>query len=194
VPLDLLSAERYRSAADARGSVATEASVRCNGGFGSSHVRMDRTVMSTHTLTDLVAAFRALALSKEDWTHLAHLRVGAWHVHHFGFAAALEMLRAGIRRLNDFHGTSNSTSSGYHETITVAYARLIEQFLSSFEVDVPVERRVDLLTESPLAERSVLLRFWSRDLLMSPRARAEWVPPDLAPLAVPLRALPRIGP
>jgi hypothetical protein len=28
----------------------------------------------------------------------------------------------------------------------------------------------------------VLFRFWSRDLLLSPKARAEWVPPDLAPL------------
>ena len=150
--------------------------------------------MSTHTLTELVAAFRAHNLPKEEWTHLAHLRVGAWHVHHFGFAAALDMLRDGIRRLNDFHGTVNSTSSGYHETITVAYARLIEQFLSMFDADVPLERRVGLLTESLLAERSVLLRFWSREELMSPRARAEWVPPDLAPLALPPLALPRIGP
>jgi len=95
------------------------------------------------------------------------------------------MLRAGIRRLNDFHGTLNSTESGYHETITAAYVRLIEGFLALFEAGVPLERQVDLLIESPLAERSVLLRFWSRELLMSARARAEWVPPDLAPLEVP---------
>jgi hypothetical protein len=74
----------------------------------------------------------------------------------------------------------NSSSSGYHETITVAYVRLIEQFFTAGE---PVERLID----GPLAERAVLLRFWSQDLLMSARARAEWVPPDLAPLSLPRR-------
>ena len=133
-------------------------------------------------LTDLVAAFRDCTLPKQEWTHLAHLRVGAWHVHHFGGPAALAMLRAGIRRLNDSHGTPNSSDSGYHETITVAYVRLIEEFLAGVEDGLPLERRVELLTESPLADRPVLFRFWSRDLLLSARARAEWVPPDLAPL------------
>ena len=115
---------------------------------------------------------------------MAHLRVGAWHVHHHGAVAALPMLRSGIRKLNDHHGTLNSPSSGYHETITVAYVRLIEAFLSAFDMRVALEHRVDALIGSPLAERSVLFRFWSRDLLMSARARAEWVPPDRAPLAV----------
>lgn len=106
-------------------------------------------------------------------------------MHHFGLEAAIEMLRADIRCLNESHGTLNSTSGGYHETITVAYARLIEQFLSGFDADVPLEHRIELLIDSPLAERSALLGFWSRELLMSPQARAAWVPPDLAPLAVP---------
>ena len=135
-----------------------------------------------HSLDGLVAAFRSSTLPKEDWTHLAHLRVGAWHVHGYGRKAALEMLRVGIRRLNDSHGTENSADSGYHETITVAYTILIERFLAGFAAGVPLERRVEVLIESPLAERSVLFKFWSRNLLMSARARAEWVPPDLAPL------------
>jgi hypothetical protein len=150
--------------------------------------------VSTYTLVELVAAFRAHSLPKEEWTHLAHLRVGAWHVHHFGCDAAIEMLRVDIQKLNDAHGTSNSHNSGYHETITAAYARLIAQFLAMFEADVLLERRVDLLTKSALADRSALLKFWSRDVLMSPRARATWVPPDLAPLAMSPPALPRRGP
>jgi len=141
------------------------------------------------TLTDLVAAFRACSLPKEEWTHLAHLRVGAWHVHHFGGAAALALLRTGIRRLNDSHGTPNSNDTGYHETITIAYVRLIEEILAGLDAGLPLERRVERVTHGPVAERSVLFRFWSRDLLMSARARAEWVPPDLAPLATPVEPL-----
>jgi hypothetical protein len=103
------------------------------------------------------------------------------------------MLRDEIKRLNDHHGTVNSPTSGYHETITAAYVHLIDSFLSAFEANVALEQRVVLLTDGPIGERSVLLRFWSRDLLMSARARAQWVPPDLASLAVPPEALPRFG-
>jgi hypothetical protein len=106
-------------------------------------------------------------------------------VHEHGVHDALAMLRSGIRRLNDHHGTPNSPSSGYHETITIAYVRLIAAFLSSFDENLPLERRVEALVAGPLAERSVLFGFWSRDWLMSARARSEWVPPDLARLAVP---------
>jgi hypothetical protein len=145
------------------------------------------------SLDDLVAAFRACTLPKAAWTHHAHLRVGTWHVHHHGPAAALPLLRAGIRRLNDSHGTVNSAMSGYHETITAAYVLLLDEFLRAFDADVPLDRRADLLVDTPLADRAALLSFWSRDLLMSERARAEWVPPDLAPLALPAAVRERLG-
>ncbi len=57
--------------------------------------------------------------------------------------------------------------------------RLIEVFLSRFELGAPLERRVEALLASPLGQRSALLEFWSRERLMSPAARASWVPPDL---------------
>ena len=146
--------------------------------------------MSALSLSDLVAAFRLCTLPREQWTHLAHLRVGAWHVHHFGAKSALEMLRAGIRTLNEHQGTLNSPTGGYHETITAAYVRLIESFLSKFDATVSLEHRIDFLIAGPLAEKSVLLRFWSRELLLSTEARAQWTAPDLAPLEVPPEALP----
>jgi hypothetical protein len=133
-------------------------------------------------LDDLAAAFRTCALPRDAWTHEAHLGVGAWHVHHHGAAAALEMLRAGIRRLNDHHGTVSSASSGYHETITAAYVRLIELSLAAFPDEVTLEARFDALVAGPLGQRTVLARFWSREVLMSAEARARWVPPDLKPL------------
>jgi hypothetical protein len=136
-------------------------------------------------LDELVAGFRTCTLRREQWTHEAHLKVGAWHVHHHGAEVALEMLRSGIRRLNDHHGKVNSTTSGYHETITVASVRLIEAFLATFATptdEATLEARVATLIAGPLGERAVLSKFWSHELLMSARARARWVPPDLAPL------------
>jgi hypothetical protein len=140
--------------------------------------------MASRSLDELAAAFHSCTLPRDEWTHTAHLRVGAWHVHHHGATEALALLRTRIRRLNEHHGTANTATGGYHETITAAYVRLIEEFLATFARDVPLEERVDALLAGAIGERSVLLRFWSKEVLGSPRARAEWVDPDLRPLAL----------
>jgi hypothetical protein len=133
-------------------------------------------------LDDLVARFLAGTLPRQEWTHAAHLSVGLWHVHRFGPDGAAARLRAGIRALNDRHGTANTETSGYHETITVAYVQLIDQFLAAGAPGATAESRLDELLSGPLADRTYLFRFWSRELLMSPAARAIWTPPDLAAL------------
>ena len=141
---------------------------------------------AARALDDLVTAFLSATLPRAEWTHEAHLRVGAWHVHHHGADGASSLLRERIRRLNDSHGTVNSATSGYHETITVAYARLIAEFLAApAPPTADLEARVAALLASPLADRAALFRFWSRERLLSPEARGAWLPPDLAPLRWP---------
>ena len=135
-------------------------------------------------LDDLVSRFLAGTVPREEWTHAAHLAVGAWHVHRYGAEAAIERLRFSIRALNDRHGTPNSDTSGYHETITIAYVRLIDQFLSIGVPGGAVETRLPDLLSGPLADRALLFRFWSRDVLMAPSARARWTPPNLCSLAL----------
>jgi polar amino acid transport system ATP-binding protein len=136
------------------------------------------------TLADLVARFCALRVPRAEWTHAAHLRVGAWHVFHHGATAALPLLRERIRRLNESNGVVNSATGGYHETITAAYVQLLAAHLGTFAERVPLEDRVAALLAGPLAARDLLLRYWSRDVLMSPEARAAWVAPDRAPLGL----------
>ncbi|MES1171745.1 MAG: hypothetical protein ABUL77_00785 [Bacteroidota bacterium] len=146
--------------------------------------------MTSGDLDRLAEEFQSQAIPRERWTHAAHLSVGAWHVDRFGADEAIARLRTGIRALNDRHGTANTTTSGYHETITVAYARLIEEFLAAFAPGLLLAARVDHLLASPLSQPSFLLRFWSRPSLMSEAARAAWVPPDLAPLGLPPGVIP----
>ncbi len=119
-------------------------------------------------------------MPKAEWTHQAHLAVGAWHVNRYGPDEALTRLRSGIRALNDSHGTVNSDSGGYHETITRAYVRLIASVFASAAGTLP--DRIARILGGPEGERDALLRYYSRDALMSARARAEWVEPDLKPL------------
>jgi glycosyltransferase involved in cell wall biosynthesis len=136
-------------------------------------------------LDDLVSRFVSGTVPRSEWTHVAHLKVGAWHVDRYGPAEALSRLRAGIRRLNDSHGTVNSETSGYHETVTAAYVRLLSAFLEGCPAAMLLEDRVARLVSSPLADKNVLFAFYSRETLMSVRAREQWIEPDMAPLCLP---------
>lgn len=138
--------------------------------------------MSFVDVDDLAARFVARTIRREEWTHLAHLAVGTWHVHRYGPAEALTRLRRGIRGLNESHGTPNSPTSGYHETVTRAYVQLLAEFLDGCPLAMTLGERVASIVVAPLADKNVLFRFYSRERLMSPLARSEWVEPDIAPL------------
>ncbi len=133
-------------------------------------------------LDDLVARFASATLPKAEWTHAAHLSVGAWHVSRFGREEALARLRIGIRRLNDAHGTPNTPESGYHETITRAYVLLLEGFLAACPPSLTLEARVAALLAGPDGARDALFAFYSRERLLAPAARSRWVAPDLGPI------------
>jgi len=130
----------------------------------------------------LAARFTALTLPKEEWTHAAHLTVGAWHVDRHGPVEALTRLRDGIRRLNESHGNVNTATDGYHETITAAYVTLLAAYLEACPPGLLLDARVERLLASPVAARDMLFTFYSRERLMSVEARARWVGPDLGPL------------
>jgi len=130
----------------------------------------------------LATRFEAAAIPATEWTHHAHLTVGAWHVARYGRDAALDRMRAGIRRLNAAHGTIDSDTRGYHETITCAFVRLLAAFLAARPAGEPLAATVAALLAGPLAARDVLLGHYSRERLLSVAARRGWVDPDLAPL------------
>jgi len=135
----------------------------------------------SHQVDDFAARFQACAIPESAWTHSAHMVIGLWHVQRYGAGEALARLRSGIRRLNESHGGVNTETRGYHETITVAYVRLLAQFLEAGPA-APLPDRVAALLDSPLAAKRMLSAFYSTDRLMSTIARAQWVEPDLAPL------------
>src|SRR5882724_4562500 len=132
----------------------------------------------------LALRFCQLQIPRVEWTHVAHLAVGLWHVREFGSVVALERLRNGIRKLNESHGNSNTAESGYHETITRAYVQLLAEFLNQFSDDVSTDKILEKLLASPLAGRDALLDFYSRELLHSSAARLNWTPPDVTPLCL----------
>ena len=135
-------------------------------------------------LEEFAGRFLAGTIPFEEWTHQAHLAVGAWHVSRYGVEEALPHLRVGIQCLNEKHGTPNSLTRGYHETITCAYVKLLAEFLESCPPRMPLQEQVVRLLEGPVADKNLLLKFYSRETLMSARAKSEWVEPDIEPLRI----------
>jgi hypothetical protein len=133
-------------------------------------------------VTAIVEGFRTRTLPAAAWTHQAHLAVGLWHVRMFGEAAAMERLRDAIRAYNTASGIPNSDTRGYHETVTRYFVWAAARFLESAP-DAGLSALVDAFLAHPLAAKSGIFRFWTRERLLSVAARRGWVEPDLAPLA-----------
>jgi hypothetical protein len=125
-----------------------------------------------------VKAFEERTLSKSEWTHAAHLIVGLYYCFHFPFGVAKNLMRDGIYWLNDSHGTPNNDSSGYHETLTMFWLKLVENFLEENKAEknlaVLAEKLIEIYNNSRLP-----FEFYSREVLFSVEARQEYVESDL---------------
>lgn len=135
---------------------------------------------SADEVVELVREFEACTLPRARWNHYAHLTVALWYAARLDAENALVAVRRGIHRLNEACGVVSTPTSGYHETITRFYMRVVRSFVET-EAEGDWAARANRLIER-YGERDLPLRHYSKDRLMSTTARAEWVEPDLVPL------------
>lgn len=126
----------------------------------------------------LVERFQARTLPKEEWTHEAHLIVALWHLKEYDKDTATCLLRAGIINYNLAVGTPNTGNSGYHETITLFWIRLMGLFVEKNK-ELNMSELVTKFLLSGYAKPAILFDYYSKDLLFSTAARANWVKPDI---------------
>jgi len=136
---------------------------------------------TTQAIKAFIDEFEACSLPKSRWTHHAHLVVGLWYLSRHTRDDALTIVRSRIRAYNEAVGTANTDTSGYHETVTRAYVRLLSAFLRTHD-GLGVADCVQGLLVSPLAEKAALLRYYTKETLTSVSARKAWVEPDVEPL------------
>ena len=134
---------------------------------------------SEEEIDAFVAAFEAGTLPKERWTHGAHLLTGACYVHGLGQAAAIERMRACVKRYNEAVGGKNTETSGYHETITIAWIKLLDG-LRREAGDVGRAEFARLAVERFVGDKEIFGRYYDFDLVGSVEARRSWVEPTLA--------------
>ena len=122
--------------------------------------------------------FEACRLPKVRWTHSAHLVAGFYYLSRHDMAQALDTIRSRIRNHNESVGTTNTDSSGYHETITRLYMAAIAAHIVLHKA-LPFGRSLSILLASPLATSDWPLRYYTRERLFTAHARRNWVEPDL---------------
>jgi len=129
---------------------------------------MQLTLATAHLGDDeFLDAFHCCRLKNGEFRHADYLRLAWLHLHRTTLDAALEKVRAGIRRFAEFHQTPGL----YHETVTVAWVRLLathhektfEEFLAGNEYRL---------------NKDLLHRFWTPEILANEQAKKSWVPPD----------------
>lgn len=128
-----------------------------------------------------LAAFEGCTLPKSEWTHSAHLLTGACYVHGMGREAALAKMRECVRRYNESVGGKNTDTSGYHETITVMWIRLLDELKRQY---MAMDRApfAALAVERFAIRRDIFREYYDFDLSGSTEARLRWVEPTLKPL------------
>ena len=125
-------------------------------------------------------AFEACSIPIELWNHRAHLTIAYLLLRDWPLEAATARMRRGVQRYNAANGIEQTSTGGYHETLTVAWMRLLHTTMTVYG---PEQNAEQFLQAHPHLLSRVLLRlFYSRPRIMSPEARHGWVEPDLAPL------------
>ena len=128
-----------------------------------------------------IAAFEDGTLPKSRWTHAAHILTGSCYVHSFGEHAALDRMRARVSAYNVAVGGQNTPTSGYHETVTVLWIKI----LAGFRREHPALARARFATlavEHFAGQKDILRRYYDFDVVASQEARRAWLPPTLLPL------------
>jgi hypothetical protein len=124
----------------------------------------------------LVEAFENGTISEADWRHAEHLTVALYYLSNHDFETALSKMRSGIFNLLRAFKVDLSKEMPYHETLTVFWMRTIEDFRKSKTDRSTVEIYREL---SANFDKNYPLRFYSRELLFSEKARADFVEADL---------------
>ena len=125
---------------------------------------------------ELVSRLEALTLSKDEFHHRQHLEVAFWYLQSKGSKAGTGAIARAIEAFTSHLGHA----SKFHTTITLCWIRLVAAGMAEAgSCTTPDE----LISRHPaLLDKRLPLRFYSKDVLFSEKARREWVEPDIESL------------
>lgn len=125
----------------------------------------------------MVESFENGTISRTDWGHAEHLVAANHYLSKNHFDAAYTKMRDGIFNLLRAFDVDLTKEMPYHETLTIFWMRTVDDFrktksgCSDFEICGELAENFD---------KDYPLRFYSRELLFSEKARAAFVEADLS--------------
>ncbi len=132
---------------------------------------------SDDALAALIAGFEKGTWPIAQWTHAAHLALGASYI--LDGTNALDRLRGNIPNYNVSQGGANTEDAGYHETLTVFWHNLIRDFIRSLPEGLDRLTVVRAAVTEFAQKRDVFRYCYTFDVVKSREARAKWIPPDI---------------
>src|SRR5271154_3162798 len=120
---------------------------------------------------EFLAAFHSCRLTTSEFCNADHFRLAWLHLHREPLETALANVRAGIQAFAAHYGAS----AKYHETITIAWVRLLATHREATFGEF-------LTANSSRLNLDLLHRFWTPELLAGDQAKSGWVPPDIREL------------
>ena len=134
------------------------------------------------TGAEFLAAFENCTLPFDEWNHRAHVRIAYLYACRHDVVTATKKMRSGVQRYNAANKVPDAIDRGYHETITQAFMCLI---VSANRQTGPHQSADEFCERHPeLLDKRALLKFYSRDRIMTWEAKTCYVEPDLCPLPV----------
>lgn len=129
-------------------------------------------------IKSLVESFESGTISRDAWRHAEHLTVALYYLSNDDFETALTKMRGGIFNLLKSFGVDLSKEMPYHETMTMFWMKTVDEFRKSKNGASNLEIHNELVGKF---DKDYPLRFYSRELLFSEKARTEFVEADLQP-------------
>ncbi len=127
-------------------------------------------------ISELVRAFETCEIHPAEFKHYQHLAVALWYLKHHPYEEASEKMREGIKRLAAAYG-----KTGYHETITVFWLKMVYSFLMKAKSSATIFELANEVA-SQYGNKNVIADYYSEETIGSVKAKNEWVEPDLKAL------------
>ena len=133
---------------------------------------------TSNELENIVKEFNNCTLQRSNWTHAAHLIVALWYLTNYSESEAINNIRDRIKKYNASLGIPMTKNSGYHETITMFWVKIVRQYLAINSANNSFVEMANNLVNF-YENKALPFEYYSREYLMSWEARKNWVKPDL---------------
>jgi len=131
----------------------------------------------------VVRGFEDCQTRPENFTHAAHLTVALWYLRQSGMSEATTKMRAHLLRFINHY-----KEQGYNETITIFWLRVVQSFMKAVPAAGEEGMKGRSVTEmaneltASYNDSRLIYDYYSKELLSTQTAKADFVEPDLRPL------------